>query len=334
MTTGKGSLTLKDFPFAFSLAILIFPSILTSDEKSTIVFGVIILGSMLGSLLTIVNPLAIIMNYIYLWTCKKKILLELRDTKFGKKVIEKNFYYALKSPSISYETDKIIGIFYVFIIISLALFRLEDLDFISAMNTNEFQTMIIKSVAWFGFFGVLASIVFNISGWKSVSHLQRIYTVTISFLGRDFINLSTDGNKIYRTYCNAQPDVVKAFLEAIKKHDSKKKITFEKFAKDFDHSVFSNVYPQKTGNAYDPKKMIYRWWDSFLIYSRFSKKYDINFEEINVWLNNSTYFNATNLDPMLNQLQSSIDSRDWQNAVLNSTRMVEHYDLVFQSKGM
>ncbi len=62
MVEGRTGLNIKDFPFAFSIAALFYPGILAGTSQSPII-GLLLIGGMLGSLLTIINPLSLLLKH-------------------------------------------------------------------------------------------------------------------------------------------------------------------------------------------------------------------------------------------------------------------------------
>jgi hypothetical protein len=168
MTSGKGGLNIKDYPFAFSIATLLFPSILTTQDQ-TVIFGILLVGGMVGSILTIVNPFGIATKYIYIWTSKKKMIPEIRKTPFINKVVLKNFHDSFSSPSISFETDKLVAMFYFLVVLGIALFRLVfDPGFVNILKLDEFQTFVAIVIVVLGLVGVSITMLSNIVGRNSV----------------------------------------------------------------------------------------------------------------------------------------------------------------------
>src|SRR3990172_1811406 len=160
MVEGRGGLNIKDFPFAFSVTALFSPNILAETSQTPII-GLLLIGGMLGSLLTIINPLSL----LFKWNYKRKysdsisniILPDLitKHNELTNKICAKNFNAALSSPVISFETDKIIAMIYFVIVLALTIIRSFMDDFTKVFENSELAIWGIRTVAGVGIIGVV-----------------------------------------------------------------------------------------------------------------------------------------------------------------------------------
>lgn len=353
MTGGKGGLNIKDYPFAFSLAALIFPSLLTGmiiepetalapDEQTKqefqnigILFAVTIFGGMVGSFLTIVDPFGLFIRWIYRRRPKHWIIKNLRRNSFIENLIDKNYDAALKSPSITYETDKIVGIFYFFVILCLTSYRLKfDENFRMIFPLEDFQLEIAFYFTIVILIGISLIMLLNVKGIrKSVSHLQRIEIVTILFSANDLTNISIEGNRTLKNFPHSNyPNVIGNVQDQI--IDLPVNSNHAYFKTKFNHTEVRNfIVGQLKVHNYDIEKMTERWWNYFLIVRDLAKRYEVSIKDALVWHKNKTFITAADLDSPLSNLQSSVDTRDWQNAVLKTTRITDYLEQFFLKKG-
>lgn len=333
MTFGKGGLNIKDYPFAFSLAVLFFPSILnTSNNELPILFGITIFGGTVGSILTITNPVGILIRYIYIWTCQKKILSELRFNEFLKSVINKNFASAITSPSISYEIDKLVGMFYFIVILSITSYRLFfDQDFNDMLNLEDSTKNIIGTFTILGLVGVIVVFIINIIGFKSISHLRRIITTTILFLADDISNLSLEGRK-FAEKCHNDSRMFEAVRNAIRKLN-REILDEDDFYNNFDHSEIDRILPVHQQQWKWDLTRSRRFWQHYLVLKEISKRYNIDLNITSIWFNNTQYIPPKEFDESISQLQSVVDSRDWRNAELKTVRILDRMEQLLSEKG-
>src|SRR5690349_9306955 len=110
MVEGQTGLNIKDYPFAFSIAVLFYPNLLSDINDNHIILGILLIGGMLGSLLTIINPLGLLIKYYYTRNYSDLIYYLIFPSIFPAKnnmihhMAEKNFRSALVAPTISFET--------------------------------------------------------------------------------------------------------------------------------------------------------------------------------------------------------------------------------------
>jgi len=327
MIGGKGGLNIKDYPFSFSITVLIFPSILSQPDLSSVLV-IALFGGMIGTVLTITDPFGLFVRWIYRRQPKKNVLKKLKKNKFLDAVIGKNYDAALKSPSVSYETDKIVGIFYFVVILGLTGYRLLfDSAFGDFLSLDSEQIRIAFLLISVIFVGVLLVMINNVRGVrKSVSHLHRILTVTVLFSASDFINLSIEGQRILSNKLENDANIINTVNDSIKKLQSKKDLTFKEFKINFDDIKLREYIITRQRLEYDKhkEKYINKIWDYFLVVDETAKRYEIKLEDAVLWYNNSRFISPAALDEPVNQLQSSVDTRDWHNAFLRTTRITDH----------
>jgi len=128
--------------------------------------------------------------------------------------------------------------------------------------------------------------------------------------------------------------VVIAVLDSFKKFEDDLDITFEKFKESFNHVVLKQIFPNALGIAYDREAMIQKWWYVYKLILPMHKKYDITFNDMRLWLRNTRFFNRDELDSSLNQLNPSIESRDWYASVMNSFRFRDDFRVLLNQKNM
>ena len=334
MSSGKGGLNIKDYPFAFSITTLLFPSIIITADQ-TVMFGILIVGGFVGTILTIVNPFGIFAKYIYIWTSNKKIIPEIRKTEFINKVVSKNFHDSFSSPSISFETDKLVAMSYFIIVLGIALYRLVlDGDFTKSLNLDEFQRFVAIVIVVLGLVGVSLTMISNIVGRNSVNHLRRIESVTTSCFARDIVNLSSVGREIVSTYCQNNNEIIGSVLDSFKKFEDDLDITFEKFKESFNHVVLEQIFSNKLRQQYNREVTIQNCWHVYKLILPMHKKYNITFDDMRLWFRNTIFFNRDELDSSLNQLNPSIESRDWYASVMNSFRFRDDFRVLLNQKNM
>lgn len=321
MTSSKGGLNFKDFPFAFSIAVLIFPPIASNsiqDNSSTLAFeyfSVILFGSIMGSLLTIINPVAIGIGKFYGIILKSFVLKEYRHHNFINSVINRNFISALASPSISYETDKLVGMIYFEGVLGLALYRLtKDSVFVTFLNLTETQLSIVIGISIMAIILVSLRLISNFFGLKTISHFKQISFVTTLFLVYELENLSTEGKK-FSALCNSNVGKINAAITSFRKLDHKK-MNSEKFMKEFDDLSIRNIWvTQDQRSTWGSKIWKQRFWEWYIKFKEVSGRYKIDFNDVLVWFGNTGFYGGYD-KILLSQLQSSVDLRDWNNVEL------------------
>lgn len=337
MTVNRGGLNIKDYPFAFTLAALLFPPIIAVGKDATpVLFALVILGGMAGSILTIVNPVGIVIKSIYIYTQRNRILPQIRINKFVEGVIAKNYVDAMKSPAISFEVDKLVAMFYFVIVLSIAAYRLFfDHEFSTLLQLTITQKYGIGITVTLGLVGVIASMIYNVRGWKSVSHLKRTVIVTILLMAYDLANLSHEARKITGiTYYN-DINMVNPIRKTLYHLDANKSYNKEDFKKLLDNAEIQNVYEQilKRGIWKSELNVRYlQFWNLFMLIKETSTKYKISYQDAIWWFDHQHYFDLNEFDGPSSQLQSTIDARDWQNADLRTTRIIDRIDTILKNK--
>src|SRR2546427_271868 len=108
MVEGQTGLNIKDYPFAFSVAVLFAPNLLSDPSNNHAILGILLIGGILGSLLTIINPLGLLIKYYYTREYSSQIYHIIFPSMFPvknnmiKNIAEKNFRSALTTPAIYY----------------------------------------------------------------------------------------------------------------------------------------------------------------------------------------------------------------------------------------
>ena len=125
---------------------LIGIQIADSDNFS---FGVILLGMLVGTFMTITNGSGRIIQLLYKIRLEKNTLKKLREDTVISAVIQKSFWDAVKTPSISYEEDKIISMVYFCIIIVLIIFNVVNDTHLFAEQFQSNEDMILMVLATF-----------------------------------------------------------------------------------------------------------------------------------------------------------------------------------------
>jgi len=109
-------------------------------------------------------------------------------------------------------------------------------------------------------------------------------------------------------------------------------ITAENFRNEFNQNDIRIFFDRQLRQQYNTEQMIIRWWIYFTIVKDLAKRYDISIDDALVWHNNNIFLQPANLDAPISNLQSSVDTRDWQNAVLKTTRITDHLNQFFTKK--
>ncbi|GEM_PF-5093818 len=332
MAVGKGGLSIIDYPFAFSIAALISPSFVQGDQF-TVLMAITLIGGMFGSILTITNPVGLAINQIYRHFTKNRVLASLtKISTFTKGVVHKNFDAALRSPAVSFETDKLVGMFYFVVILSITIYRLRyDSNYIQIFNFSEQQIALILCAAVIGLLGVLAYMILNVIGMRSISHLGRINIATVLLVASDFKNLSTEAERVHRTTfsndagvitiaCNTLRD---ADFRTIKNSDDLKAIATQQN----DFRTILNRVNMREDTFYA------RYWYFSRIVVKLASRYGITPKDTLWWFKSTSLLAPNDLESYLPHLQSSIDSRDWHYADLQVVRISYRLEEVLMSKG-
>jgi len=316
VTSTKGSLNVKDYPFAFSIATLLYPEILTSDTNFTMVIGITVFGGMFGSLLTILNPVGKGIGLIYLLKKMPKIFTELRVNPLVEGMLNKNCRSAIfSSPSISYETDKLVGMIYFLVVLALAFYRFTFGNYIEIFNLDFQQSQWIMASIALSFIFVLFIFVGSVTGltisrFTSVSHLDRIKSVTLMNSAVEFANLSTEGNRWTNYVTNNQP-MHNLILKEMVQLEKKKIKTFSDFENQFDFLPIKNCFIQQR-QQYPEVRIKQNTWKACVSIQEIASRYKISISEALVWFEMPRYLQPGEFDNPISQLQSSVESRDWE----------------------
>lgn len=340
MVEGKGGLNVKDYPFAFSIAALLFPRILNdSNNAIPAILGITLVGGMLGSILTIINPVGLLIREIYWKTKFIQVYPKLHSqNSLVKQILNKNFRAALSSPSISYENDKMVGMIYFLIILALAIIRSANGDFATTLKLNDFELWGIRIGAGIGFFGVFMVLIYNIRGYafkkskKSVSHLDRIKSVTILNLASDFSNLSNELIRWNNTIGQNQQTSIQMCKEFAKLQNMNIS-SFEDFSKNAIFGRSQQIFQQNNmswNHNYHPQQI----FATIKAIKEISFRYEITSSQVLPWFWNSQSISTNEFDTPISQLQSSIDSRDWYNATLKTYRITDRIEALLTNKNM
>ncbi|QUC65019.1 hypothetical protein NsoK4_01720 [Nitrosopumilus sp. K4] len=361
MIEGKTGLNIKDFPFAFSITALFFPNILTGSDASII--GVLLIGGMFGSLLTIINPLALLSKWHYRReysnTISNIILpdLILKHNRLIEKITVKNFNAALSSPSISFETDKIIAMIYFSFILVITIIRSFMGDFSQIFEKNELALIGIRIFASIGIVGVMMVLIHHVYGYNfktrsvkifanisflipyqsQLSQLDRICTVTIANLAIDFANLTNDGMKWKVIGLRTSKAIDMLFREMNrvnneidKKYSPEITISLHEFQTLFRTEQFKEVGMRLDENL----TVIGELYENYRIVKEISARYEISFSEALSWFCNENFFKNEELYESESQIRKYIDSRDWYSAHLLEYRIVDKIQSVLMEKNM
>ncbi len=353
---GKGLFGAKDFTFGVSVVTLILP-LLTEIEFSPtddfiFPYEIIFLGMMTGSMLTITNISSIIFHLFYRipkvgW--KNNILLILRKNSATNGIIEKNFENAIKSPSISYEEDKIITMFYFLIILILVGFNILDN---SQLFFNEIQvdknvslgTIIILLII------VIIVIIWNIKKTKP-NLFDKLSIVTLNLTYNNLIYW----NELYNTFqITLTADILSKINKKLSVEMCQKKIKNEEQLGEFlmnsefyreklilvvktHFSNYKEVLEKSTSEIFEYVKGKSRsgignisqerrkWYDFYVQLNQFADVYKIKINSDFMKLISNKFFITYNekvIQPKLDQIQQLISIRDWQLSKIYSDRFL------------
>lgn len=338
MVSGKGGLSIKDYPFAFSLAVLLFPPLLslsTSTDSTFpvgVLFSIVFIGGMLGSILTITNPFGNLLRYIYIWTTKSSTLPELRRNNLLNGIIDKSYDSAIRSPSISFESDKIVGMFYFVIILSAILYRLRyDDQFTNLLALSE--TEIVSAIVFttIGLIGILLAMIFSICGVKSISHLGRIKTATVLFATGDIVNISILGDRVYQT-THSRQEVIEVICNAIGVLNPKNIHNPVEFGEQIDDTQIRDILVNDYNSQYNRTVFLAGVWKFFIIIKELTLQYKLELFDVTPWFFPRNFFKPQEMDEPLTQLQTCIDARDWVNANIKTLRIINRLEEYFTQR--
>ena len=365
MVEGRGGLNIKDFPFAFSVAALFYPNILAGTSQTPII-GLLLIGGMLGSLLTIINPLSLLFKWIYKREYSDSISniilpdLILKQNELTKKICAKNFNAALSSPAVSFETDKIIAMLYFVIVLVLTIIRSFMDDFTKIFESYELAIWGIRAIAVMGVAGVVMVLLHHVYGinfklshfeMKSfkirkrilqiseLSQFDRICSVTIANLAIDFANLTNDGHKWSGIDLASHKIIDKIFLEmnkVNKKVDKKLGLKWTTSFSDFEsHFKTEELNIRKLGyGIFDEPKTIRALYQNYKLSKEISFRYNVSFSQALSWFYNRDFFNIVQLYELESQLKGYIESRDWYTASLLQYRITDTMTKILLAKNM
>jgi len=341
MVSGKGGLNIKDYPFAFSIVALAFPSLLSPENTQNAnpyypILAIALFGAMIGSILTIVNPIGLVIRIAYINMKIKGKILKTATNDFVDSIIEKNFRASLSTPSISYETDKIVGVIYFGIILGFAFYRIEFSDLASNLGLDAFGKSIASVLIFSFILGVILKIAIEISGftgmkYRSISHLGRIKIVTLFNTTKDFINLSTAGQKIQDSYLTSYSEVAHTMCNEFSKYNSHSFSNENEFKNNFNIVNIQQRYIDTTRQSLNKDVMLHRYWNLYQIIKEISESYHQEFNKLLVWFY-PLHFTPPQVE--LSDLYSSIQARDWHTANLNYIGLQQTLETFLEQKGM
>lgn len=366
MSEGSTGLNIKDYPFAFSITALFFPNLLNDTASSASILGVLFIGGIFGSLLTIINPINRIITYhskrndgdvIYNEIFMPLVLLPINN--LIKKIVVKNFTSALSSPQITFENNKTIAMLYFIIILGVTIIRSFFTDFTAIFDDNQFQIWGIRIIASIGLIAVVLVMLNHVYGINfkfskliigkhdtgirkaqisGLSQLDRINCVTVANLAIDFANLSNEGLK-WATQPTVNEQVSDVILREFYKFN-------QKVEKIMGSDITASFYDfNGTFNKESINKIVildYSWHvaDIQNLFSKYqnvkeiSITYDVEFSEALSWFSNRVFFPVGELYEMEPPLRSAIESRDWETANLTKYRITDKIRFVLGEKSM
>lgn len=362
MVEGQAGLNIKDYPFAFSIAALFFPNLLSDSSFNFSILGILLIGGMLGSLLTIINPLGLLIKYYY----ARKYSSEIHSDIFPNihpvnnmtiNIVGKNFKAALTSPSISFEIDKTVAMLYFIIILAITIFRSFMGDFTSILNDNQYLIWSVRLVSIAGLVGVTLVLLHHHFGFNfkteifeirhanfkrrvnkpSLSQLYRIVLVTIANLAIDFANLTNEINK-WSVHGLENDPIRHDVLKKLYKFDGAiSKVLSSKFTDSYaSFEGFFNdeiQYVYKRNNCGFNTATIANLYQRYKSIKAISLKYDVCFSEALPWVYNlNLYFK--DLYDIESQVRASIESRDWNNVDLAVYRITDPIETLLQTKNI
>jgi len=295
-------------------------------------FSIVFIGGMLGSILTITNPFGNLLRYIYIWTTKSSTLPELRRNNLLNGIIDKSYDSAIRSPSISFESDKIVGMFYFVIILVAILYRLRyDDQFTNLLTLSE--TEIVSAIVFttIGLIGILLAMIFSICGVKSISHLGRIKTATVLFTTGDIVNISILGATVYKTV-HSRGELIIAISNAINALNPKNIHNPVELDEQIDDTEIRNTVVNDLRSQYNRTAFLARVWQFFLIIKELTLQYKLNPSDVTPWFTPKNFFKPQEMDEPLTQLQTSIDARDWVNANIKTLRIINRLEEYFTQR--
>jgi len=366
MVEGTTGLNIKDYPFAFSIAALAFPNLLIGEANQVNILGILLIGGMIGSLLTIINPVGLIINWKYRRDYTEHIDYMLFPDFFPhlnqliKKIIQKNFKSSLTSPAISFENNKIVGMIYFIIILLATIVRSFSPDFQNILNYDQTSLWSIIAVASAGLVGVVMVLLNHTLGinfktnpiiikkrrvmihfhQSRVSQFDRIYCVTISNLALDFANLSGEGNKWNDSITKNQTIRSELLRRFLKINQSVKKELSELWTPGF--SDFKSLlevedlekWYSSNSVAWNSSTDLENLYLKYKAAKAISLRYKAGFAQTLCWFENLIFFNVVELYEMEQQLNNSIDSRDWYSAYLMQDRIKDKIDATLRHKNI
>lgn len=365
MTEGRTGLNIKDYPFAFSITALFFPSLLTGTSN-TAIFGVLLIGGMIGSLLTIINPGGILMKYHY----ARKDSFEIYNGIISdhlipkrnliEKIIKKNFKSAAASPTITFESDKTIAMIYFLIVLGATIVRTWSTEFATALNNDVYVINGIRIGVVIGLIGVVLVLLnhhfgFNFKFSKikvkafkkalyyprvSISHFDRIICVTIANLAIDFGNLINESNKwIEDTALQHHPILERVLREF---HDYDKEIDkvlgdgwtgdFQSFKEHLEKNRINYAYT--SGNNSWNENIIQDLYNKYKHIKEIAIDYDVGFSEALSWFGNTHHVNPSVLYDIEPKMRTFTDARDWSSANLTRYRITDMIEIILRRKNI
>ncbi|OLB91700.1 MAG: hypothetical protein AUH25_02030 [Thaumarchaeota archaeon 13_1_40CM_38_12] len=364
MVEGQTGLNIKDYPFAFSVAVLFAPNLLSDPSNNHAILGILLIGGILGSLLTIINPLGLLIKYYYTREYSSQIYHIIFPSMFPvknnmiKNIAEKNFRSALTTPAISFEIDKIVAMIYFIIILGVAIIRIFLGDLTSILKDNPYLIPIVVTLSVAGLVGVLLVLIRHVYGINfkreklefrsmnlktlqqtTLSQLDRIRLVTIANLAIDYANLSNEIDK-WRSYGLEIQPLRQGVLEAFYKLDSSvaKSFASKKWTTDYSH--FKEFVQKEIKDLYATNNYTLNAGIMQYLFQRYSSlreislRYDVEFSEALAWMYDLTAESLLVLYEIEPQVRTSIESRDWDNADLIVYRITDRLENFLRIKNI
>ncbi len=363
MVEGQTGLSIKDYPFAFSIAALFFPNLLNDTvNSSTQILGILLIGGMLGSLLTIINPLSLIIKERYRRSYSdssyhaifQDVLIP--HNHLLENIVKKNMKTAISSPSISFEIDKTVAMLYFVIILTLTIIRSFIGGFTDILNNNQPLIWSITAGVIMGLIGVSLVLINHAFGFKfkftrlkimgrltiikpilGVSQFDRICYVTIANMAIDLANLSNEGVKWGSGGVDNQTirdEMLRKFFIFNKSVEEVSPDLTASYS-DFESALFDQIKElyQRTNTSFN-QATIDNSYQKYKSVKEITWKYEVMFSEALSWFANLIFFNPGELYEMEPQLRTLIESRDWNTAELTAYRITDKIETVLRNKKM
>lgn len=179
MAVGETLLKITDYPFAYS-AVFIFLAIGGYDIFDENALPFLVIGGILGTFLTIVDPFGMLVKGYVLFSSKQ----DLTKTHKERWDYAKSAFY---TKSMNFEKEKIVGIIYFLLLITAFLFAINYTESFSKRFEIEIQNIncdsncVKESInTIIGFFGFIILISMFVKGYQLVSKAKIVSTYLFS----------------------------------------------------------------------------------------------------------------------------------------------------------